>query len=68
MGLQVLAISGSLRKNSSNRKALSIAKRFAAELGARVSEFDLKETPLPIYDGDIEEQGFPLSSSSSTTQ
>jgi len=59
--LKVLGISGSLRRDSYNRKALQIAKRFAAEAGAEVAEADLKELALPIYDGDIEAQGLPES-------
>lgn len=59
--LKVLAISGSLRRDSYNRKALQIAKKFAADLGVEVNEADLKALDLPIYDGDIEEQGIPES-------
>jgi chromate reductase len=59
--LKVLGISGSLRRDSYNRKALQMAKRFAAEAGAEVTEVDLKELALPIYDGDIEAQGLPES-------
>ena len=54
MPLHVLGISGSLRRDSYNRRALQVAKRFAAEAGAEVSEADLKELALPIYDGDLE--------------
>jgi len=57
--LHVLGISGSLRRDSYNRKALQAAKRFAADAGAEVSEADLKELALPIYDGDLEAQGIP---------
>ena len=57
--LKVLGISGSLRRDSYNRKALQAAKRFAEGAGAEVSEADLKELALPIYDGDIEAQGLP---------
>ena len=59
--LNVLGISGSLRRDSYNRKALQVAKRFAADAGAEVSEADLKELALPIYDGDLEAQGLPES-------
>jgi len=59
--LNVLAFSGSLRTDSYNRKALQIAKRFASEWGANVTEVDLRELDLPIYDGDIEAKGFPKS-------
>lgn len=54
MALHVLAISGSLRISSLNRKALQQAKKFALEAGAEVEELDLKELNLPMYDGDIE--------------
>lgn len=57
--LRVLGISGSLRKESYNRKALQIAKRFAEELGAIVEEIELKELQLPVYDEDLAAQGFP---------
>ena len=58
-GLRVLAISGSLRKDSFNRKALQIAKQFAAEAGTEVEEADLKKLALPVYDGDVEAEGLP---------
>ncbi len=59
--LHVLGISGSLRKESFNRKALQIAKRFAEELGAVVEELDHNELQLPVYDEDLTAQGFPES-------
>ena len=52
--MKVLAISGSLRKDSFNRKALQVAKNFASEMGAEVKEVDLKELSLPIFDADIQ--------------
>jgi chromate reductase len=58
-GMKVLAISGSLRRDSYNRKALQIARQFAAELGAEVAEADLKQLALPVYDEDIENEGVP---------
>jgi chromate reductase len=57
--IHVLGIAGSLRKESLNRRALQIAKRFATELGAEVDEADLKELALPVYDEEIETQGMP---------
>ena len=59
--LKVLAISGSLRSDSYNRKALQIAVRIAIDLGAEVTELDLRELDLPIYDKDIQDQGLPES-------
>jgi chromate reductase len=58
-GIKVLAISGSLRNDSLNRKALQIAKQIASMAGAAVEEADLKTLALPIYDGDIEAAGVP---------
>jgi chromate reductase len=58
-GVKVLAISGSLRKDSFNRKALQVAKRLAAATAAEVQEADLKQLALPVYDGDIEAEGMP---------
>ena len=59
--LRVLTISGSLRTESYNRKALQVAKSIAADLGAEVHELDLRKLNLPIYDRDIQNQGMPES-------
>lgn len=59
--MNVLAMSGSLRTASYNRKILQIAKKHAVALGATVEELDLRELDLPMYDGDIEEKGMPES-------
>ncbi|MGY4517077.1 NAD(P)H-dependent oxidoreductase [Lysobacter sp. HA18] len=57
---RVLVIPGSNRTGSFNR---SLAKLVARELraqGADVTEVDLREYALPLYDGDLEaEQGVP---------
>jgi chromate reductase len=59
--LYILAISGSLRTESFNRKALQIAKKIASELGADVREMDLKTLALPVFDEDLRAHGFPES-------
>jgi chromate reductase len=59
--LHILAISGSLRIESFNRKALQVAKKIASELGADVQEMDLKTLALPVFDGDLRTHGFPES-------
>jgi chromate reductase, NAD(P)H dehydrogenase (quinone) len=59
--IKVVAICGSLRLDSYNRKALRIAERFASEAGASVEEVSLKELNLPMYDENIEAIGFPES-------
>ncbi len=57
--LKVVAISGSLRQDSFNRKALHIAKKFTIEEGMNVEDIDLKKLDLPLYNADIESRGFP---------
>ncbi len=57
---KILAFAGALRKDSTNKKTVAIASAGAIKAGAEVSLIDLKDYPLPIYDGDIEtESGLP---------
>jgi NAD(P)H-dependent FMN reductase len=51
---RILAFAGSLRKESHNKKLIQIAAQAARRAGADVTLIDLKDYPLPIYDGDIE--------------
>ncbi len=51
---RILAFAGSLRKESYNKKLIKIAADAARRAGAEVTLIDLKDYPLPIYDGDIE--------------
>src|SRR5689334_16655381 len=60
-GLNVLAIPGSLRQDSFNRKALTIAIRLAEAQGAKVTMLDLKILDLPLYDQDVQDAGLPES-------
>ncbi|QLH35409.1 MAG: NAD(P)H-dependent oxidoreductase [Parachlamydiaceae bacterium] len=56
----VLAFAGSLRKDSCNKKLINQAASIARELGAQVIQIDLKDFPIPLYDGDLEEaEGMP---------
>ena len=60
MTQKILAFSGSLRSGSFNRKLVRIAAQGARDAGADVTEIDLRDMPMPLYDGDIErEQGLP---------
>ncbi len=61
MKLNIVGLSGSLRRDSYNRKALAVAHSIARDAGADASEIDLKTLNLPLYDGDIEKEGFPES-------
>ena len=51
---RILAFAGSLRKDSYNKRLVQIAIQGARRAGAEVTYIDLKDYPLPIYDGDIE--------------
>lgn len=60
MTVKILAFAGSVRKESFNRKVLSSAVQGAREAGAQVTIADLRDFPLPIYDGDWHaEHGVP---------
>jgi len=55
-----LFLAGSARKDSVNKKLAHNAYEIAKELGADATFIDLKDYPLPIYDGDLEEsEGMP---------
>lgn len=57
---KLLAISGSARADSSNKKLLLLLAKAATEAGATVTTIDLADYSMPIYDGDIEsKQGIP---------
>jgi chromate reductase, NAD(P)H dehydrogenase (quinone) len=57
---KILAFAGSTRTNSFNKKLVRIAATGAAEAGADVTVVDLRDFPMPLYDGDLEQQeGMP---------
>jgi len=57
---KILCLAGSLRKDSLNKKMVKAAMAAAEEAGAECTFIDLKDYPMPIYDGDIEaESGIP---------
>ncbi|MCB9893257.1 MAG: NAD(P)H-dependent oxidoreductase [Planctomycetes bacterium] len=51
---KILAFAGSLRKGSWNKKLVRAAGEGAREAGAEVTVIDMRDYPLPIYDGDDE--------------
>ncbi len=56
----ILAFAGSTRAASLNKLLVSEAAVLASAAGARVTQIDLADYPLPLYDGDLEEeQGLP---------
>jgi chromate reductase len=57
---RILAFAGSLRKDSYNKKLVHVAAEGARAAGAEVTYLDLRDYPLPIYDGDLEAaEGLP---------
>ncbi|MBI4752523.1 MAG: NAD(P)H-dependent oxidoreductase [Acidobacteria bacterium] len=57
---KILAFAGSARKDSVNKKLVAIAAHGATSAGADVTLIDLRDFPMPIYDGDLEgDQGLP---------
>jgi chromate reductase len=54
--ISVLGIAGSLRQGSFNRATLRAAQELAPD-GMRIDSFDIK--PIPLYDEDVRQQGFP---------
>ncbi|MEC9372853.1 MAG: NAD(P)H-dependent oxidoreductase, partial [Planctomycetota bacterium] len=57
---KILAFAGSLRTGSYNKMMVAVAAKAAKAAGADVRTIDLRDLPLPLYDGDIEsEKGLP---------
>lgn len=52
--VSVLAFTGSMRRESFNRRLLLIAAERLRELGASVTEVQLRELALPMFDEDME--------------
>ena len=57
--MKILTFAGSLRTDSLNKKHAREAARFAKELGHDAEFLDLRDYPMPVYDGDIQDKGFP---------
>lgn len=58
--MNVFAMAGSLRAGSLNKKLIAAAKTAAESHGATVDLVELKDFPLPLYDGDVQtEDGHP---------
>jgi NAD(P)H-dependent FMN reductase len=56
---RILAFAGSLRVASWNKKLIRAAAAAAQEAGGEVTLIDLRDYPVPVYDGDIEAAGLP---------
>ena len=51
---KILAFAGSTRTESFNKKLIKIAVDGARAAGAEVTLVDLRDFPMPLYDGDLE--------------
>ena len=59
-GINILGVSGSIRKESFNTQLLTVALELAERHGARVTRLDLGAINLPFYDADLEaKSGLP---------
>ena len=57
---KILAFAGSTRTDSFNKKLIQVAAKGAQAAGAEVTLIDLRDFPMPLYDGDLEEkEGVP---------
>lgn len=57
---KILAFAGSTREASYNKKLVKVAAEGARAAGAEVTYLDLRDLPMPLYDGDLEEkEGLP---------
>ncbi len=57
---KILAFAGSTRTGSYNKKLVRVAVDAARAAGAEVTLLDLREYPLPLFDGDLEDEaGLP---------
>lgn len=58
--VKILAFAGSTRVESLNKKLVRVAAEAARKAGAEVTYIDLKDYPMPLYDGDLEKnEGIP---------
>jgi NAD(P)H-dependent FMN reductase len=57
---RILAFAASTRDGSYNKKLVPIAAAAARAAGAEVTEIDLRDFPIPLYDADLEKrEGLP---------
>ena len=53
--IRIMAIAGSARIPSSNRKLLGFAAGIAGDMGCEIDLAEMRDFPMPLYDGDHEQ-------------
>ena len=56
---RIIAFAGSTRTASFNKLLLRIAVEDAKKAGGEITLVDLRDLPMPLYDGDLEESDGP---------
>ena len=57
---RILAFAGTTRTEAFNKKLIRVAAAAARDAGAEVTLIDLRDYPMPLYDGDLEaREGIP---------
>ena len=54
---RILVFAGSTRSDSANKKLAGLAASKAEAAGGKVTLIDLRDFPMPLYDGDLEAAG-----------
>jgi NAD(P)H-dependent FMN reductase len=54
---KILAFAGATRTQSWNKKLIRVAVHAAEAAGGEVTLIDLRDYPMPFYDGDLGESG-----------
>ena len=58
--VKILALAGSTRSESLNKRLIEAVAALADPASAEVEVIDLRDSPLPLYDGDLEDaEGIP---------
>lgn len=57
MSVRILVIAGSTRTEAYSKKLAGAAVRSAGQAGASATFVDLRDFPMPLYDGDLEAAG-----------
>jgi chromate reductase len=66
---KILAFAGSTRTSSYNKTLVRFAAEAARGAGAEVTVLDLRDLPMPVYDGDLEaKEGLPENAKKLKTQ